>query len=199
MDSLKQVLILNGPPNSGKDVAAEVMCGRLNNVYHREFKTKLFEMALVITGLTKGDWDYLYDRTRKDTSCEECFGRSPRQLLIDISEKMIKPQFGKMYFGEAAARSLNPGINIFSDGGFYEEVLPLIETCGAENVVIARIGREGCTFEGDSRNYLKEEDLPELLFCDVHNDMTPKYFDTIESIVKTFLHYNDNNEAWSKS
>ena len=45
------------------------------------------------------------------------------------------------------------GINFVSDGGFASEVIPLVEEVGAENILVLRIHRPDCSFEGDSRDF----------------------------------------------
>jgi hypothetical protein len=82
-------------------------------------------------------------------------GLSVRQAMIKVSEEVIKPVYGKNYFGESAAKTLAEGkLNIFSDSGFMEELIPIRNKVGAENILLIRLIREGCTFKGDSRGYL---------------------------------------------
>lgn len=179
-----KVIILNGPPGSGKDWGAQYFT-EMYGAWHKEFKETLFGIAKAMTRLSEEEWEDIYTRGLKEVPTEKCFGRSPRQLLIDISEKMCKPQFGKDYFGQAAAKSLQPGLNVFSDGGFSEELIPIIEKVGEENIVVARVKRQGCSFEGDSRNYLYDsmEGLQNILMLDIFNDGTDGFTEELEDVL----------------
>ncbi len=98
-------------------------------------------------------------RKMKETPLELFDGLSVRQAMIKVSEEVIKPSYGNQYFGVAAANELVDGaLNIFSDGGFEEEIVPLIEVVGKENFFVIRLERYRCNFDNDSRNYLKHYD-----------------------------------------
>lgn len=170
----KKVIILNGPPQSGKDDAAKHLAAQFPDTHHREFKAQLFKLTMLIWGVTQETWDYLYTRDRKEIKTHLLGGMSPREALIHTSEVVIKPNYGKRYFGVFAAKSLNDGVTVFSDGGFQEEVTPLIEEVGAGSIMIVRLYRPGFTFEGDSRTYLPDGYLPNMI--DLHNDGTFEEF-----------------------
>jgi hypothetical protein len=81
---------------------------------------------------------------------------SPRQALIHVSENVIKPQFGKDFFGLAAADKCvkeDCDFAVFSDAGFISEIAPLASIY--QTLIIVRLYRDGFTFEGDSRSYLE--------------------------------------------
>ena len=83
---------------------------------------------------------------------------SPREALIYTSEIVIKPRFGDKYFGLAAADSIKNDENgsVFSDGGFQEELSPLVDVVGEENVYIVQFTRgDKKDFLGDSRDWLQ--------------------------------------------
>jgi hypothetical protein len=166
------IVILNGPAGSGKDSAATYLAG--HGFVHLEFKKKLFELTKSIYCISDKDWDKLYTRQNKETPSELLNGLSPRQALIKVSEEGIKPNFGKEYFGIAAAKSVRPNqMNVFSDGGFAEELKPLITMYGPENILILQIYREGCSFAGDSRNYVSH---PDISLGVVYNNSTEEDF-----------------------
>ena len=50
--------------------------------------------------------------------------------------KVIKPKFGKDYFGKAAHTLREDKINMFSDGGFHDEMKVVVDACGADNTFI---------------------------------------------------------------
>ena len=184
------VVLLNGPPLCGKDSGAE----HLVNYFHpcgsvkKEFKKKLFDLVMLIYSIRPDRfWRIYNDRTLKETPLPEFDGLSVRQAMIKVSEEVIKPAYGKRYFGTAAARELAEGyINIFSDSGFIEEVEPIADRIGRENILLLRIYRAGCEFKGDSRNYLPYNSLPNVF--DVHNTGSLQdYYDWLTRAVKNFL------------
>ena len=191
------VVLLNGPPLSGKDSGADHLvdffrpCGAVK----REFKQKLFDLVMLIYSIKpERFWQIYNDRALKEKPLPEFEGLSIRQAMIKVSEEVIKPNYGKQYFGVAAARELQEGVlNIFSDSGFVEEIEPIVEKVGAENIFLIRVYKEGCKFLGDSRNYLPPECLPFVL--DLYNDSTlERYKEWLEFVVKDFL-LNRNNFA----
>lgn len=178
----KSVVILNGPPFSGKDAGAEHLERLLPNAKKREFKSQLIRLTKVIHGISDEQWDELYTREKKELPSDLLDGMSPRQALIKVSEQVIKPNYGKDYFGKFAAKTLEEGVNVFSDGGFVEEIVPVKDSVGEENTLVVRICREGCSFSGDSRSYLPDGTVNKMI--DLHNDGTPEYFEQLEEVVK---------------
>lgn len=112
---------------------------------------------------------------------------SIREAMIYVSEIICKPRFGESYFGKARAASIKEG-EVIVDGscGFVEELQPLIDRIGNENILLIRVHREGFTFEGDSRNYIPDGVLDNVV--DVYNNGTEQeYFEHCLEIVKGFL------------
>lgn len=168
--SKKTLVVLNGAPRSGKDSYAN----RLTDYTHRRFKDNLVDLALKMSGVSREDWEDRYEayvyvngseptrilHWRKDEPWYELGGLSQRQYLIWLSEEVIKPVHGKQVFGERLKADLDfesamhdRNDFVTSDGGFDEEVQPFVDDPEWE-VIVIKIKREGCTFEGDSRNYL---------------------------------------------
>ena len=154
----KDIIILNGPPGSGKDALCKVICEH-TRTKHLEVKARLFDLALSISGLTAPVWWGLYnDREKKERPTPLLGGLSPRGFMIYISEQVMKPLFGADYFGRyaaAQAESCPSDVIIFTDGGFREEVKLLAEV---GNVHLVHLYREGYTFDGDSRSYLSPDE-----------------------------------------
>lgn len=103
-----------------------------------------------------------------------------RQWQISMSEDWIKPRYGKGWFGAHLARRINACADqliVVPDSGFEPELAALVEGVDpGARVGLLRIERMGCTFDGDSRNYVSApagcEDLGRLannssfhLFC----------------------------------
>jgi hypothetical protein len=185
---MTKVIIFNGPPDSGKDIAAKESKSHLiaHNVHaeHHEFKGQLFKLTKVIYCISDELWDSWYTREGKEIPRPELNGLSCRGALIHTSEKVIKPIFGDEYFGEFAAKYDAPVV-VFSDGGFVSELYPLIEKHGFDNIAVVRIYRDGCNFNIDSRDYLPDGIVGTMY--DIQNKM-PKtnndaeYLDFLEKI-----------------
>ena len=87
---------------------------------------------------------------------------SSRQALIFVSEDIMKPKYGQDYYGRKFLEKVEHSSERYSfasDGGFKNEVLPLLDV--GYNVYIVHLERLGATFEGDSRTLLTEDDFKE--------------------------------------
>lgn len=192
---MKTIILLNGAPASGKDTAALIMKNELHNGAHLSFKEELYKIAANYFGIDLEKFRSLAtDRTTKDAPFKELIrpdtgvlarlilwlvglvrptGLSPRQALIYVSEKIIKPKFGKDFFGVKLLETINSvksEIVYVSDSGFIDEIKPLVKA--GHKVIVFRLHRNGCNFEGDSRALLSDEELTELgvKFVDIDNN-----------------------------
>ena len=132
---------------------------------------------------------YINDVHDEDDITFTRLNKSPREELIYQSENIIKVEHGE---GGVAVRTAlkiiedaeNKGYNyedrlyIFSDGGFNIEVQTLMDVLKIErnDLTVIRIDAEGCTFEGDSREYILNPDYT------IFNDKTVKFFDTVTDV-----------------
>lgn len=182
------VVFMNAPKGSGKDEAADAIMESDRFFWnfsrkHLRFKDPLYKIAAAIYGV---DTEELIadatDRATKEVAMEKYDGLSPRQVLIEVSEDVIKPYYGEDYFGQYAvgrikkfeeASAYPDRIVVFSDSGFVEEAKPIVDYLG-EDCIVFHIGREGCTFEGDSRNWLPLNSVPN--FGIIFNDGTLEEF-----------------------
>lgn len=152
-----QVVILNGPPNCGKDTLVREL-SKMRKVNHCSFKEPMFDIALAASGISRDDWfDRYNDRNLKEEPWDRLNGMDCRSFMIQISENFIKPLFGKDHFGTLATNQVQEGLNIFTDGGFLEETETIVDEFGQRHVKLIRLHREGCTFEGDSRDYIYDK------------------------------------------
>ena len=155
---MKKVIILNGPAGVGKDTIAAILRETSGFEVH-SFKEPMFNIAKAMLGGEKFDqFMMLYnDRDTKELPCDLLGQMSPREFFIHISESFVKPIMGKEHFGYLASQGVHDAINhvVFSDGGFPDEVKALVFSEHAMyEVWVVRLHREGCTFAGDSRNYV---------------------------------------------
>lgn len=160
-----KIILLNGPAGVGKDTLGKLLFDMYHEagstVYHGEFKNGL---RRVIKGMLS---EYHYALFLKHSKCrvakerpqEYLGGKSPRDFQIWVSEEVIKPTFGDDYFGKLALEycreardTIGADVAIFTDSGFEAERGPLVESHDVRTVALHR---EGFTFEGDSRGYLR--------------------------------------------
>ena len=152
-----RVFILNGPPGIGKDTLAAGIELVL------EFPTLMFKAALYYETAKyfRVSTDYLTNvataREFKERPNKYLDGFSPRGALIHVSESIIKPRFGKQFFGLKAVEALRQLDGratsvVFSDGGFKEETECLVAH-GFE-VHIIHLHHPDFNFDRDSRNYV---------------------------------------------
>lgn len=184
---MKTVILFNAPPNSGKDTLGEILTRTLDGQLLM-FKETLYEETAKHLNLTTEAFKGLAtDRKTKESPMTDLINdrRTPRQALIHVSENVIKPKYGKSFFGDKLAEKLKDGYNIVTDGGFKEELYPVLEA--ADHAIVIRMAAPHCTFEGDSRDYLEEEDFlaySNLEFIRFYNSKAGIYHDFIRLLTK---------------
>lgn len=154
-----KVVLLNGPPGCGKDTVGAMLDRQMfPDVVLRSFKTPLYKIVSAVYGIEEEDFYRMASyRGLKELPSPTLGGLSPRQAMIRASEGVIKPNYGQNYFGVLAAKALvDHKINVFTDSGFVEEVPPIIDSVGKENVLLIKIEGRG-SFGGDSRGFLPTE------------------------------------------
>jgi hypothetical protein len=156
---LDTCVILNGPPDSGKDTLANIL-EQSHGFHKHQMKDQLYiDTALLFSVDVHEFIQRASTRDLKETPWGDLVlaGRaiSPREALIHTSETIVKANHGQDYYGHKAAEACqraNSVNAVFSDGGFPDEIRPLIPLYA--NVVIFRLIREGRGWGNDSRNYL---------------------------------------------
>lgn len=195
-----KVYLFNAPPRAGKGISASCLSSHIIDKGEiacvREFKDQLIMITAAglgipveqfLDGYDEKTYDYLnrkgyYVSTKVELSTEWWKDMplyrinnklySKRQALIHFSEVVIKPSFGEDAFGKALVAALpKEGAVCIADGGFPEELQPVIDYVGAENVTVVRIFRNGCSFVNDSRDYLEPAMLKgKVKFLNINND-----------------------------
>jgi hypothetical protein len=158
---MKLIVILNGPPGSGKDTIADYIVEKLS--YEKlDFKTALYKETARFFHLTPDVFMSLLARKETPSTLlthpETEMPLSPRQALIHVSEVVIKPSRGSDWFGiqtANAALASESSCFICSDGGFVSEIEPLLKA--GFRVAIIRVHRAGHSFATDSRRYIPDE------------------------------------------
>lgn len=189
-----KVVVTNAPPETGKDFAVDAMCFKETRWEKREFKTPIYEIAAAIYGVSyRFMRELATDRSTKEYPQEELQGKTPREVLIEVSEKVIKPFYGKDYFGKRVVKEMyNPdNVYLLSDGGFPEELHGIMEKIGPENLLVIRIMSEGKNFDNDSRRYLTKEDIPGVKIVDIQNNFDEQFLVDFKKIVRDFVGDDD--------
>lgn len=151
-------VIFNGPPNSGKDHAAEFVKANFG-FKHVSFKTQLYFDVKEVFSLNKAEFaDFMLhynDRSVKEKPVEYLNGMSRRQAMIHASEDVMKKCHGLGYYGSKIVEQLKEGYDYCaSDGGFTEEVEEIVDRYYYGKVAIVQIFRRGCDHRNDSRRYI---------------------------------------------
>ena len=189
----KMAVVFNGPPKSGKDFICDSLIDlSCNEFNHLRFKDKLFELVQCIYDIDKETFFKIYNnREMKDLPHPAFNMLSPRQAMIYVSEVVIKPRFGKNYFGKIAAKNMKHGMNVFSDGGFIEELVPVYyESEG--NLLIFRVHKDECNFSKDSRGYIDK--CEDARIIDIYNNSTKEDF-VKEVVTELTEHFNITKEV----
>ena len=156
---MSKIIVLNSPPNSGKDTVADYISSNygFKKIQYKDFSVKLMlEFFKVEENFF---YTELYTRENKEKPSEFFKIKdkflSPREALIYFSEEIIKKNFGKDYFGKLLAKSLKRDTNyIISDAGFNSEITALLEFFSEDEIYILQIHRLDCDFSKDSRDYI---------------------------------------------
>lgn len=174
----KRVMLLNGPPGSGKDYLVQTMLMKtghtLPSLIHLKFADFLKRAVLRLYGIM-GSIHYSHYEGIKDKPLPEFLDKTFRELLIKLSEGFYKPVYGKTFFGEIIGRKIvNLDSNVIvSDLGFREELHGMLDFVPVEDVCIVQLAREGKTFKGDSRKYVRYNGIKTIK---VVNDGSPEGF-----------------------
>ena len=153
---MTRVIMLNAPPMSGKDTAADYLPSMLEHTEHICLKDGLFDEIVKHYNIDYNTFFSLYaDRSTKELPSKLLDGLSPRAVMCYVSENICKAQNGRDYFALRLCKKIcSQAAIVVSDCGFAEEVATIIAAVEPENVLLIRIERAGCTFNGDSRNWV---------------------------------------------
>jgi hypothetical protein len=158
---MKQIVIFNGPPKSGKDTLTDYLIKNYGNMQHVKYAYSLKQMVHRVYD-TPEKHPEAYEKY-KDQPLSEFIGLTPRQAYISMSEDYIKKNHGKDFFGLQLILTIKrrntkeDDVFLVSDGGFDEELEPLLHNFDPSLISVVQLYRKNCSFEGDSRNYFNVE------------------------------------------
>ena len=168
------VIMFNAPPRAGKDTACEILMRKFpESVKYEYFKEYLYKESAKVLGLDFNFWASvcqngdLKDKPMLRLQTGEAEGSvTPRDILINVAENILKPKHGKDCIANAtthkiaktiqqfkAEKGYNP-IIVVPDLGFPYEADAVRTIIPSAEVAVVHIKREGYTFDGDSRNYV---------------------------------------------
>lgn len=186
------IVIFNGPPGSGKDEAASFFanCG----FKHLSFKHVLFKETAEYFGVSYNWFMSEYNNRKvKERPESSLKGMSRREALIHVSEEVIKPVEGLDFFGRCVASEIEQDKDYsISDGGFIEELVPIINKVGADNIVLVQLTRDGCDYSSDSRRYFDGEVSKEYVL-DHKTPINEKHVLPHNFPIKTYRVHNNSN------
>ena len=153
------IILFNGPPGAGKDCAANYF--KKLDFKHLSFKYQLYKETIKYFNVDEHWFMEGYNnRVTKELPSTLLGNMSRREAMIYVSEKVIKPRKGLDYFGKLVAEEIDLEKDyVISDGGFIDELVPVLEKVGTENFILVQLTREGCDFSSDSRRYFQGKEL----------------------------------------
>lgn len=160
------IIGFNGPPQCGKDTLSRLLTKEIESrhsvipVLEVSLSSPLRTIAYSMVGLHYPNPALDYEDF-KPTFFPQ-YGVTGRQLMIDVSEKFLKPTYGPRIMADLLLASLpswmfqNTCVVMIRDCGFQIEVDPIVERVGAENFVVCKVVRDGHdSFIGDSREWVQ--------------------------------------------
>ena len=151
---MKNIILLNGPPRSGKDTVADIMRKTLSHCQDYKMSMPLKKAFRELMAIDLVLAKHLLEE-KKDEPLYRDFDATPRDVQIALSENVMKPLFGDEAFGRIAVNAITsiPGKYIvISDCGFGPEIVPLQKQYGYDKVYGIRISRPDCDYSNDSRS-----------------------------------------------
>lgn len=169
---LSHITVMNGPSKSGKSTAIDLIdehAPQTLNIRKLKASDFVFRAACILFGL---DWDEEEYNMRKDEPLipinNEGGKVSLRTAMIKLSEEDMKPFYGKGVFGLAMVEKIKKMIltekepfMLLTDCGFVEELQPITEAFGRDNISLVQVYRDGYIFNKahDSRSWICDPSL----------------------------------------
>ena len=206
------VIMFNAPPRAGKDTACEILMRKFpESVKYEYFKEYLYKESAKVLGLDFNFWASvcqngdLKDKPMLRLQTGEAEGSlTPRDILINVAENILKPKHGKDCIANATAHKIAKTIQQFKaekgynpiivvpDLGFPYEADAVRTIIPSAEVAVVHIKRDGYTFEGDSRNY-----VPKAKYR-IENTTLKAFEESVLSILSTEVQDIMAKHCWLK-
>lgn len=156
---MKTIIMFSGPAGSGKTTCCEYLEWE-HGAKHITFKDGMYPFAYTfLAGLGyEGDYeDFLLKCKHPELKDRPIFKEwTPRGVMMHVSEKIVKPVFGKDFFGKMTANALASSTHSLHvlDVGFIEEYNAVYERLKDEaKFFVIDVHRQGYLFN-DDRQYI---------------------------------------------
>lgn len=193
-----KLLLLNGPPRSGKDHAARMLVETDAINCPVLFDRMSAPLKLAFAGFMGVPYDdYLnvepYEGAKGNPILIFKNHMSYREWQIWFSEECCKPKLGETIFTKLLLMRLQDysmeypsGLVVIPDCGFQIEIDTLISEFPPSDIALWRIHRSGTSYDGDSRSYVTTTN-PEVDQRDITNAGDQTYNDEILRHTLEFL------------
>lgn len=151
------IILLNGPPGSGKDTIGNIIARLVPSCVKYKMSHPLKKALQVLLGIDDRLWATYLSSDWKDEPFDIFPSTTPRQALIKLSEEFVKPLFGNDFFGHLTVQAIQKLASrhvVITDTGFTDEVKPILDHYRPANVRIIQIHRPGHGYTEDSRDYV---------------------------------------------
>lgn len=183
-----KIVFINGPPRSGKDTLAKLLMQSIGRGRIYKMTTPMDMAIKQAFNIPNDEWMRLREQG-KDMAYDKFAGKTLRQVLIEFSERFMKPNFGQNIFGTLAVEHLRDSQGMsqavfISDSGFVDESIPIAEHFGYKNCVQLVLERDGCSFENDSRSVWSHDKIVQIR---INNNSTPRFLQSMATYELTKL------------
>lgn len=174
---MSKVIVLNGPPTSGKDTLGMAFKKLIPSVKIHAFGSYLIKFTQKTFDIPDYTWNEWYTTEGKEVKRSKLFGKSCRDLVIHVSENVMKPMFGENVWSNLLTKDApNDGsFYIVTDLGFPDELAVLRNHFGDKNIHIICLYRDGASYACDSRKYIE---CPTV--CVFRETLTPSFGESVE-------------------
>lgn len=171
------IILLNGPPGSGKDTAAEFITLMVGNskVHHDKFSRPLKTGLRTIFDFSNSEMKAL-EAYKEDSNGPEYGDLSWRGMQIEFFLGLEKT-YGPSILGRLFVRRNRNNAKlhtVVSDAGRKMEVVPILDANAYGNVGIIKLSRPGCNFDNDIREDLDAMGVKH--FEAIHNEFDLELF-----------------------
>ena len=151
------IILLNGPPRSGKDTAAEFITLMVGNskVQHIKMSRPMKAALRLIFGFTMAEVREL-EENKDQGNGSEFADLSYREMQIKLFEH-LKETYGPEVLGRIFIRHDRHTMKrhtVVSDAGLSVEIEPIVEAYPYKEIGLIQIRRPGCNFDDDIREYI---------------------------------------------
>ena len=151
------IILLNGPPGSGKDTAAEFITLMLGNsqVMHEKMSWPMKRGLTTIFSFNDAERKAL-NAYKDHSNGPEFADMSWRLMEIDMYHYLAR-RYGKDILGRLLMRRNRDNAKrhtVISDAGRNDEIVPIVKGFSYGQVGYIELHREGCNFDNDIREYL---------------------------------------------